>query len=472
MAAGLFCLGAAGRPAPVTLTNGLVSAEFGDRGLVAISAGKRDFTVRLPRDDFEVSIDGRAIASRELPAPERESSAGRVTYTWSAAPYRLRVVYELAPGWGFVSKQISVEGGSKPYRVAEVVVFDAAVGEPVVSQFVPRGARPSLGTGDYGACLRFGGGRGMLVVAQNPFLEIHLDRQAFTLRYKPAVDWNPANGPFVADRGLLAPYTATGRELPARMLAEWKVGPGDAAPGMDEAEVEAFTGMVRAFTLARPQRPVNVFVPWCLNDYQIDIATPGGREEYKRVLDTAAELGAEYAIFAPTSSDLAKREDSTDDWSWENLLWAGFGQKIRKNEWSPATGAIPPSVREMLDYASARKIKLLAYVYPVLAFSQNPAWLTTRRKSGRRYADLGNRAFQDWLIETLVAFHGRLGLGGYSFDHTFLDMDGTSRYAQWAGWRRVIEQLRLRIPDIVIDGRQAYHLYGPWGWLADRKSVV
>ena len=59
-------------------------------------------------------------------------------------------------------------------------------------------------------------------------------------------------------------------------------------------------------------------------------------------------------------------------------MWAGFGQKIRKNEWNPANGPIAPSVREMLDYASARKVKLLAYVYPVLAFSQNPAWLTTR----------------------------------------------------------------------------------------------
>ncbi len=81
-------------------------------------------------------------------------------------------------------------------------------------------------------------------------------------------------------------------------------------------------------------------------------------------------------------------------------------------------------------------------------------------------ASLGSRALQDWLIRELVAFHDRTGIAGYSFDHTFLTFQGTSRYAQWWGWRRVMEELRRRIPDIVIDGRQQYHLYGPWSWLA------
>ncbi len=452
---------------PVSLTNGRVTAQFGDRGLMALSGPETGQSVRFTQDDFTVSIGERTYASRELLPPVRLAAKDRVSYTWAAAPYRIAVVYELAEGWRFISKQISVEGGQKPYRVAEVAVFDSSVTDPIAGDFVPRSARTSLGTGDYGACLRFEKARGLLVVAQNPFLEFRRSAQAFSLRYRPDLDWSPADGPFAADRGLLALYTMTGRVLPDRMLPEWRLGPGDARPGMDEAEVEAFTDMVRAFTLARPARPVNVFVPWCLNDYQIDIATAEGRVEYKRVLDVAAELGADYAVFAPTNSDLAKREDSTDDWSWENLLWAGFGQKVRKNEWNPKTGPIPPSVREMLDYAAGKKVKLLAYVYPVLAFSQNPEWLTARKNDPKRvYGNLGFRSLQDWLIETLVAFHDRLGLGGYAFDHAFLNIDGTSRYAQWAGWRRVMEELRRRIPDIVIDGRQAYHLYGPWGWLA------
>jgi hypothetical protein len=466
----LVCAWLAAAPAgakPLILTNGRVTAEFGDRGLVALSSTDTGAPVRFTQDGFAVSLGGTSYESRSLPLPVRAVSNYRVTYTWSAPPYHVAVVYELAADWRFVSKLITVEGGSAPYRVADVAVFRSAVAVAIGSQFVPKSARPNLGTGDYGACLRLDKARGLLVVAQNPFLEFTRDGQAFTLRYKPDVEWDPADGPFVADRGLLALYKLTGRVLPERMLAEWKMGPPDAAAGTDEAEVEAFTGMVRAFMLAKPSRPVNVFVPWCLNDYQIDIGTAEGRAEYKRVLDTAVELGAEYAIFAPTNSDLAKREESTDDWSWENLLWLGFGQKIRRNEWAPKDGAIPPSVQEMVDYASAKKVKLLAYVYPVLAFSQDPSWLTARANDPKRlYGNLGFRSLQDWLIETFVAFHDRLGLGGFSFDHAFLNIDGTSRYAQWAGWRRVMEELRRRIPDIVIDGRQAYHLYGPWGWLA------
>ncbi|MGE5360979.1 MAG: hypothetical protein ACM3NQ_18325 [Bacteroidales bacterium] len=287
-----------------------------------------------------------------------------------------------------------------------------------------------------------------------------------------------ADGPFVADRGLLAPVQLTGRRLPDRMVPEWVLAAPappalpapstlPAQPGMDQAEIDAFTELVRAFLLVKPSKPVNVLVGWCLNDYQVDVATPEGRAEYKRIFEQASAVGADYVLYAPSNSDLSRREQSVDDWSWEHVLWLNLGQKIRANEWNPKTDPVPASVQEMLDAARAKNLKLLAYVYPVLPFAQNPAWLVpVKSDPNRKRANLGFRLLQDFLINTLVAFHDRLGLGGYAFDHTFLNYEGTSRYAQWAGWRRVMEELRRRIPDIVIDGRQAYHLYGPWSWLA------
>jgi hypothetical protein len=192
-----------------------------------------------------------------------------------------------------------------------------------------------------------------------------------------------------------------------------------------------------------------------------------GRAEYKRIIDRAAQLGAEHLLFAPSNSALSRREESKDDWSWEHTLWLGLGQKIREGEWDPRTNNVPPSVQEMIDYAASKNVKLVAYVYPVVPFSQNSEWLVSPRdRPGRQYASLGVRSLQDWLIDELVAFQKKTGIGGFAFDHTFLGYEGTSRYAQWAGWRRVMEELRRRLPDLAIDGRQAYHLYGPWSWLA------
>ena len=80
-------------------------------------------------------------------------------------------------------------------------------------------------------------------------------------------------------------------------------------------------------------------------------------------------------LFAPSNSDVSRRRLSRDDWHWENVLWLGMGQKIREDEWDPATGPIPASVKEMLDYARSKRLGLLAYVYPVLGFLQSRDWL-------------------------------------------------------------------------------------------------
>ena len=219
-------------------------------------------------------------------------------------------------------------------------------------------------------------------------------------------------------------------------------------PGMDEAEITAFTDLVHAFLLYRPTRPLNIMVGWCVNDYQIDVAGADGRAEYKP--HHRSGRGARRAgtlLYAPSNTSLSRREDSLDDWSWEHVLWLGLGQKIRAGAWDVKSGEIPPSVREMVDYAKSKDVKLVAYVYPVVPFAQNPAWLVSSKTNpARKYASLGVRSLQDWLIEALVTFHQRTGIGGYAFDHTFLGYEGTSRYAQWAGWRRVMEEAAATHP--------------------------
>lgn len=450
--------------APTILANASTRARFGPRGLDQLTDLASGDAHGFARDEFRVSINGRAYASDALATPARRDAADSVWYTWAAGPYRVRVTYELQHTWHFVSKRLAITGPGDGFHVDSVTVWDARLRNAPRDVYVPASTHQNLQTADYGAALRFAGNRGLLAVVQNPFLHVAHAGTEFSITYAPDMDWRPSYGPFESDRGLLAAYRLTGTLLAAAMRPEWQMDSTAVAPGMDLAERDAFTDMVRAFLIDPPTKPINVFVGWTANDYQIDVATPAGRTEYKRLLDRAAQMGAEYALYAPSNSALARRDSSVDDWSWEHVLWLGLGQRIRKNEWQVASSPIPPSVQEMLNYAKSDRVKLLAYVYPVLPFTQDTSWLVTNR--GRRYASLGVRAWQDWLIRALIEFHDRTGIGGYSFDHTFLTYPGTSRYAQWYGWRRVMETIKRARPDLVIDGRQAYQNYGPWSWLA------
>lgn len=466
--AGRFEFAAADVPPGRKLTalNGNATVErtsaYGAHGLVSVGS------FRLERDAFAVSIDGSRYASESLkPAPPKVE-VNRIVYGYSGAPYKVEVVYESRPEWSFVSKQLFVtaQPGAK-FRVDDVEVFRAALDStPAGVQTIER-ANPRFETRHYGAFLRFGGHRGLMALVQNPFLNFESKGGAFSIRYRPDMEWRAEYGPFASDRGCLGEYTLSGRRIPAEMTPEWKL-PQPHSEGLDSAEVDAFTGCVRAFLEVKPAKPLRLFVGWCVNDYQIDAGTPEGRAEYKRIIDRAAELGAEHVLYAPGNSLLSRRDDSTDDWRWEYVLWLGLGQKIRKAQWNPKSDPIPPSVQEMLDYARSKGVKLVAYVYPVLPFEHNPEWLVTGTKFHelKRNSSLGVRSLQDWLIENLLAFKQRTGIGGYAFDYTFLWYEGTSRYAQWWGWRRVMEALRREAPDIAIDGRQSYQYYGPWSWLA------
>lgn len=450
-----------------TLRNAHVIAQFGATGLTSITDIAAGRSLAIRRDDLLITLGDQTFDTGVLPRPKREDVTNGIVLHYSAGTYQLHVAYELKPDWRFVSKQVSVTSlVAKTFTVGDVTLLRMTFADRPTEIFRPGSAQPSLGTLEYGAAVRFTDSLSLMMVVQNPFVLATLDATVATLRYAPKMEWRAGYGTFISDRALLAPVRLSGRRLPAEMTPEWRtVTRGK--PGLDEAEVAAFTGMVRSSFIYEPKAPLNVFVGWTANDYQIDVGTADGRAEYRRLFDQAAAVGAQYVVYAPSNSAVSRRESSVDEWSWEHVLWLGMGQKIRRKEWDPRVGAIPPSVQEMLDAARERKLKLLAYVYPVLPFSQNPDWLVPSRSDPRRFAaSLGSRALQDWLIEELVAFHAKTGIAGYSFDHTFLTYEGTSRYAQWYGWRRVLEELRRRVPEIVIDGRQAHHLYGPWSYLA------
>jgi hypothetical protein len=226
---------------------------------------------------------------------------------------------------------------------------------------------------------------------------------------------------------------------------------------------------VRAFLIHPSSKPISVEVAWTLNDYQIDIGTREGLAEYKRLIDSTAELGVETLLYTGSNSKVSDMRNNTDAWKVEHLLWLNLGKEIRAGKWDPADGPMPADMTELLNYAKSKHVGILAYVYPSLPFAQDKTWLAVNTWPAYRdypAASLGSHAFQDFLIKELVNFQHRSGIAGYSFDYTFLRLEGSSTYSQWWGWRRVMESLRKALPDIVIDGRQTYQAYGPWTWLA------
>jgi len=457
-------LGSWGRAADV-LENDRLRAEFDGRGLTAVLDKATHKTVKFAEDGFAVFVGDQAIDSEFAALVADKPTETTRAYRAEGGGFAVRVVYELKPGWGFVSKQLFVSTtGKKDFRVGRIEMFRGKT-EGIAEQQRIRD----------GVLWRFGDGKptyGMFVVLQNPFLQLKQRDGLFSLAYSPNMEWKVGDGAFESDRLCLGMYGMSGVKYAAGMVPEWKYIPGAKQEGatIDMAEVDSLVECVRAFLLYRPTKSIRVHIPWCENDYQIDVAKPEGREEYKRIIERAAEMGCQYVLYTPANSELAPLRENRDAWGWENLLWMDLGQKIRKGQWDPAKDAVPGVTAEMLEFAKTKGVKLMAYVYPSLPFMQKPEWTSWVKGQPGGYlgADTGQRSFQDWLVDKLVGFSEKTGGGGYSFDHWWIAYDETpsSHYAQWYGCRRILHDLRRRSPNGVIDGRQQYHYFGVWTWLA------
>jgi len=180
------------------------------------------------------------------------------------------------------------------------------------------------------------------------------------------------------------------------------------------------------------QVTVKINIAWCENDYQLDISLKEDRTAYKRIIDRAAEMGITHILFAPRNSDVSSKENNTDPWGWEQLLWFGYGQKIRLGEWKPGD-PLAASTQEMLDYFKAKGVQPVAYVYPILAFlagampgGGDPTWIVQgtymnedassqlgvgQGLGGVLRSNLANEDFIKWLPETMLAFAEQTGAG-------------------------------------------------------------
>ena len=456
-----------------SLNNQLISLSFGKQGILSLTDKRLNKTFTFSSDQFLISLNGKIFDSLPAKFEDITATANKLTYTYRIPDFTLKMIYELEGKNFFISKQLEIyPDKNESFRVDQLRLWDIKLAEKLSSYFIPHTKHPKLKTGDYGAFLRFADATGLVMTVQNPFLQFKINQEKLCLEYQPDMTWKKEYGPFKSDIGNIGTYALTGNRIPSKMIPEWKWTKGIVAitdEEQDEAEVDAFTKIVAKFVLPHLNKSIKMNVGWCENDYQIDISNATGRSEYKRIIDQTAAMGMDHVLFTPSNATLGSREESTDDWGWENLLWLGLGIKIRNGEWDVEKDPIPASVQEMLDYAKSKKVKLISYLYPVLPFAGNPAWIVegSPYHQKKKNASLGVRSFQDYLIKTLSRFYERTGISGYSYDYTYLWYEGTSRYEQWWGWCRVKETLRKKYPEMIIDGRQLDQLYGPWSWISN-----
>jgi hypothetical protein len=460
--------------AELVLANENLRAIFASRGLASLLDVRTGQEVVFKDESFVLTVNGRRIDAAPFGLGELKIENDRLIFSVQAGEFTVRAVYELKPGWRFLTKQIFVEAGpASAFRVDEIRAMIATLGTAPLEEL-------KLSEGRFGTIVRFADGAwkrpafSLFVLFQNPFNAVSINGTEVAASYAPDMEWKADYGVFASDRLCLGLVPLSGVRVPAKAVPEWKYVADynrykTENALIDMAESDALVECVRSFLLYRPEKSIRVHVPWCENDYQIDVAAPEGWTEYKRIIDRAAELGCRYTLFTPANSRLSSLEENRDAWGWENLLFFALGQKIRKGDWIPSRDAVPADVQNMLNYGKSRGLKYLAYAYPSLPFLQNPEWTRWAgdKVGGYNAADTGVRSFQDWWLGTLVDFVKKTGAGGFSFDHWWIAYDkASSRYAQWYGCRRILEELRRRLPDIVMDGRQQYMNFGPWTWLA------
>lgn len=475
------CLSSQAKAAPITIANDQLQAEFGPFGLRHIRDLANKRTIAFAADRFSISVGDQTFNS-EKPADSRSTKDKSVTYTWRLDGVAVRVVYELSDGWRFVSKQIFVDApAGSEFTVGRVMPFDGEVQNPLHEAYRLNGER-------YGLSLRMKAKEedaspthGCFLLVQNPHSKIKTEGQGVSLSYDADMKWKAENGAFTSDRMCIGLYELTGHTFRADMAPEWQyVQDPDQflkeGNRIDSAEIDSVTKCAREFLLENRTKSVRVHIGWCENDYQIDMATAEGKIEYRRIIDQAAAMGCQHLLYTPSHSVLAPLEDSRDAWKWESNLWFHMGQKLRQDKWIPGRDPLPDDVIEVQDYAKSKGVKLMAYAYPSMPFMQNPEWTQWMTEQGKKPSnyltvDTGLRSFQDWFVDKCVTFSEEADCSGYSFDHWWPSYkpelgNVTSIYQQWYGCRRILENLRKRAPDMIIDGRQQYHHFGMWTWLA------
>ena len=467
-----------------SLVNDKIVVHFNKEGIASVYDKSIKTSILFENENAKIVIGNIGFDIKNIIPQNIKKDNQSISYSYTLSGFNIKIKYKLSPGWRFVSKQIFIKSlNTQEFIINKIQPVEVDIKNEIKDQF-------QLSNGRYGVSLRLKNftkdrnGYGCFITVQNPFTKYSMSKNRAIVEYNPEMKWYKKDGAFSSDKLCIGFYDLTGITYRSSMLPEWNYVQHpesflDKGQQIDKGEVAALTECMQAFLLLDRKKSVRVHIGWCENDYQIDVSTKGGNQEYKRIIDQASSLGCQYVLYTPADNPVAPLEENRDAWGWENSLWFNMGQKIRKDEWKPGD-SLPSSVKNIVDYAKTKNIQLLAYIYPSMPFLQNSAWTAWRTSNNKKpegytTVDTGIRSFEDWLVDKLISFVKETGCAGFSFDHWWIayqndpedkNVKVSSPYQQWFGCRRILELLRERAPKLIIDGRQQYHQFGTWTWLA------
>lgn len=303
------------------------------------------------------------------------------------------------------------------------------------------------------------GPNGVFACYANPFAEAHIDGARLRLSYRPGLvlDDDPTAG-FTSDPLIIGTTTSTGRKrrldlVPGRDTAEGNVVNQikSVSPSfpvvLDEGEIAA----VRNATTNRipwdePRARVAHW-DWGENLYRLDPASPEGLAAYGRMAQLCKEIGVEISVVAPAfrqDVELGVRGP------WQYIMFLGRGLDVADGN----VEAPPPAGHDtLLKTFEQHGVGVAVYTNPLCDWRQNPEWVhdTVGLPPDREHlprACLGVPDAVDYFVDAVnqtggdgvtIDFVGWWPCQAESHPHT---PDAGSKYAQWAGYRRILNSLK------------------------------
>ena len=371
------------------LSNEYLTVQFNLSNGQITSFNYQSQLITIVNETSTLSVDNRPLDCSKLLNYQQGPYSINFTYSCSnESNWQLTTIYTLQSKWEFLEKQIYFANLDN-HTITSLQTTFTLTNINILSTSVIRNRQDT--DKQHTVFLRSNvSSIGVYATWQNPFGKyvITSNNRTMTSSYDIGMNTSYLSEGFLVGFYQLSPYWHTNE--------------------INYAERKAYEKSTTFFyPVPQRQQSIKHAVGWDSDDYQIDISTSQGMEEYQRLIDRCSQLGIKSITFAPSNANVSNRQETTDDWGWESVLFLSLGQKIRQEQWKPYRDPIPPTIQQMLDYAIFKDVKLVPYVYPPLGYraqGQDQAWLYPSSHCRTVCASLASIEFQQYFLQLLIDF--------------------------------------------------------------------